>query len=84
MRLMCDLELDKHDVEHRFDIGFDEYFADALAGLQRFSDDGLVRLTDNAIFIEGAGRLLLRNIAMNFDAYLDTIGKNKPVFSRTV
>jgi oxygen-independent coproporphyrinogen-3 oxidase len=84
MRLMCDLELDKHDVEHRFDIGFDEYFADALAGLQRFSDDGLIRLTDKAIFIEGAGRLLLRNIAMNFDAYLDTIGKNKPVFSRTV
>ena len=38
----------------------------------------------NKITIVGAGRLLLRNIAMCFDAYLDAVGKNKPVFSRTL
>jgi len=30
MRLMCDLELDKREVERRFEIVFDEYFSDAL------------------------------------------------------
>jgi len=43
-----------------------------------------VTLAPEKISIIGAGRLLLRNIAMCFDAYLDAMGKNKPVFSRTV
>lgn len=84
MRLMCDLELDKGDVEQRFGIVFDEYFAPSLEALGRFVEDGLVELHSHKIVIAGAGRLLLRNIAMCFDAYLDSIGKNKPVFSRTV
>jgi hypothetical protein len=36
------------------------------------------------ILIKGAGRLLLRNIAMCFDAYLEKMSGTKPVFSRTV
>lgn len=84
MRLMCDLELDKQEVEGRFGIVFDEYFEQALQELNRFVDDGLVTLTRSTITIEGAGRLLLRNIAMCFDAYLQTLSTEKPVFSRTV
>ncbi len=41
-------------------------------------------LGPDRIRIVGAGRLLLRNIAMCFDAYLDSMMKTKPVFSRTV
>jgi coproporphyrinogen III oxidase-like Fe-S oxidoreductase len=44
----------------------------------------LVIRTPGKIAIVGAGRLLLRNIAMCFDAYLDSMTKDKPVFSRTV
>lgn len=84
MRLMCDLELPKKDVEERFGIVFDEYFGEALDELDRFVDDGLVTLTADRISIEGAGRLLLRNIAMCFDAYLERMRGDKPVFSRTV
>jgi oxygen-independent coproporphyrinogen III oxidase len=84
MRLMCDLELDKFAVEKVFNIRFDEYFETALEQLKQFVGDGLVELSVNEIRIVGAGRLLLRNIAMCFDAYIDTMGKTKPVFSRTV
>jgi oxygen-independent coproporphyrinogen-3 oxidase len=84
IRLMCDLELDKKDVEQRFGIRFDEYFEDALIQLRQFTDDNLVDILPDAIKIKGSGRLLLRNIAMCFDAYLDKMQKEKPIFSRTV
>ncbi len=83
-RLMCDLELKKSDVEKLFSIDFDEYFEEALEQLETFVDDDLVEHTLNGIRIIGNGRLVLRNIAMCFDAYLDTMQKEKPVFSRTV
>ncbi len=84
MRLMCDLELDIPAVEQMFGIEFDRYFASSLGALEHFVDDGLVALSPERITIQGGGRLLLRNIAMCFDAYLDLMMKTKPVFSRTV
>lgn len=84
MRLMCDLELDVPAVERTFGIDFDEYFASSLGRLEQFADDGLVTMTPGRITIRGGGRLLLRNIAMCFDAYLDSMMKTRPVFSRTV
>jgi oxygen-independent coproporphyrinogen-3 oxidase len=84
MRLMCDLELDTNQVERKFGIVFDTYFESSLHDLAQFVDEGLVRLEGTTISIVGAGRLLLRNIAMCFDAYLNTMSAHKPVFSRTV
>lgn len=84
LRLMCDLELDKRTVEKLFNIRFDEYFRASLDQLEQFAEDGLVELRDDTITISRAGRLVLRNIAMCFDAYLDKVGKETPVFSRTV
>jgi len=84
MRLMCDLELDKASVEEKFGIDFDDTFASSLESLQAFAEDGLVVLEPGKISIVGVGRLLLRNIAMCFDAYIDSMTKTKPVFSRTV
>jgi oxygen-independent coproporphyrinogen-3 oxidase len=84
MRLMCDLDLDTRNVEQRFGIDFAEYFARSLEALQPFETDGLVLITPGRIAIVGAGRLLLRNIAMCFDAYLESMLTTKPVFSRTV
>lgn len=84
MRLMCDLELDIRDVERRFDIAFHDYFASSLNALASLQDDGLVEIRDDRIAIPEAGRLLLRNIAMPFDAYLDGMTRKTPIFSRTV
>lgn len=84
MRLMCDLELDIPSVEEKFGIDFATYFAPSLRALQPMEQDGLVEVDERMIRIVGAGRLLLRNIAMPFDAYLDSMSKTKPLFSRTV
>lgn len=84
MRLMCDLELDMRAVERKFAISFTEYFAESLASMHQFVEEGMVTVADGKISILGAGRLLLRNIAMCFDAYLGSMTSAKPIFSRTV
>ena len=84
MRLMCDLELDVRAVEEKFGIDFAATFASSLKALAPLEADGLVEITQDRIKIAGTGRLLLRNIAMCFDAYLESMAKTKPIFSRTV
>jgi oxygen-independent coproporphyrinogen-3 oxidase len=84
MRLMCDLELDMTSVERQFGIDFESYFARALEALAPLEQDGLVERRGSRLVIVGPGRLLLRNIAMCFDAYLERLSKEKPIFSRTV
>ena len=84
MRLMCDMELDKRSIEQKYNISFNEYFERSLPKLNPFIADGLVSMTDDKIVVHGLGRLVIRNIAMAFDAYLDTMLKEKPIFSKTV
>lgn len=84
-RLMCDFELRKQDVEKRFDIVFDDYFAEALAKLEPMILDGLVEMPNGALEVTEMGQLLVRNIAMAFDKYLGEMEKkNTPMFSKTV
>ncbi|MBN1398321.1 MAG: oxygen-independent coproporphyrinogen III oxidase [Bacteroidetes bacterium] len=84
MRLMCDLELDKREVEKKFGIVFDEYFLDSLEKLKEFLQLNLITFDNGRILITQAGRFVLRNIAMCFDKYLPGMPKEKQVFSRTV
>lgn len=84
MELMCNLEVSKSETQKRFGIVFDEYFSQALIQLEEFEQLQLVRNGTEGIFVLGAGRLLLRNIAMCFDAYLPALQQNRAVFSRTV
>jgi oxygen-independent coproporphyrinogen III oxidase len=84
MRLMCDLELSFASVEQKFGIVFNDVFAQALEQLKPLEADGLVEIDPKGIRIVGPGRLLLRNIAMCFDAYLDRLTRERPIFSRTV
>ncbi|MCG8608130.1 oxygen-independent coproporphyrinogen III oxidase [bacterium] len=83
MRLMCDFELHKQPIENKFQINFDEYFANALPQLQAFDEDGLIEPPNGDIVVTEMGRLLIRNIAMIFDKYLAE-KQDKPLFSRTV
>lgn len=85
MRLMCDFELDKKRVEEKFDINFDSYFEDAMPELERFAADGLIEWPNGKISVTDMGRLLIRNIAMVFDKYLNqTKKRDTPAYSRTV
>ncbi len=83
-RLMCDFEIDKGDVERRFDIKFDSYFADGIDQLTDFLVEGCVTNSPDTITVHDMGRFIIRNIAMCFDAYLEKITKEHPLFSRTV
>jgi len=76
--------LDKTRIEKRFGIDFDDYFAESAVKLTRFIDDGLVEPTDAGFHVTPMGRLVIRNIAMCFDRYIDGMRQSKPIFSRTV
>jgi oxygen-independent coproporphyrinogen-3 oxidase len=84
MQLMCNLEIDKPRVEREFGINFDQYFADDIKKLDVFIDEGLVENTADSIKVSESGLLIIRNIAMCFDAYLEQMIREKPVFSKTV
>ncbi|WP_297829215.1 oxygen-independent coproporphyrinogen III oxidase [Thermomonas sp.] len=83
--LMCQGEIPVAALERRYDIRFDDYFADSLAQLQPLVDDQLVEIASRRITATSRGRLLLRNIAMCFDRYLNqpAIDTN-PRFSRAI
>ncbi len=83
-RLMCDLEIDKNDIEHRYGISFDSYFTDGIKKLDEFIADGFVVNTPDTLVVRGLGRLIIRNIAMCFDAYIEKMMKERPIFSRTL
>ncbi|MEH6388569.1 oxygen-independent coproporphyrinogen III oxidase [Pseudomonas profundi] len=80
--LMCHGRVDYAKFEQRYQINFAEYFADALALLREHERDGLVELHDDALVLLPQGHLLMRSVAMTFDAYLGEEQKGK--FSRTV
>ena len=84
-QLMCQGEVPIGALERRYAIDFDTYFADALERLQPLVADDLVRLQPDRITVTSQGRLLLRNIAMCFDRYLDQPATAAvPRFSRAI
>lgn len=86
--LMCNGRLDIDEVERRFGLRFDQYFAAELAELtapESPQADGLVRVGPALIEVTPLGRTFVRNICMVFDRYLRArTSGSKPVFSRTV
>ena len=83
-KLMCNFHLDKGEIETRYGIDFDEYFAVELEALRMPVEHGFVELTGDTIDVVGAGRLFIRNVGMIFDAYLAKKTGTRPMFSRTV
>jgi oxygen-independent coproporphyrinogen-3 oxidase len=82
-RLMCHFVLYKAEIEAAYGVRFDQNFAGALEELKPMEVDGLLSLHPDRIEVLPLGRLLVRNIAMPFDAYLGRAGEAKR-FSRTV
>lgn len=86
MELMCQFQLSQQDIEEKyhlgFDIDFDDYFWREIPQLRALEADGLVKLYSDGIEITPIGRLLIRNIASVFDAYL---GERKAgTFSKSI
>lgn len=84
MELMSNFSLDIKRVEKTFKIDFKEYFADALETLKEFENAQLLSISDEKIEANATGAMLIRNIAMPFDAYLNNIPEEKRRFSKTI
>jgi oxygen-independent coproporphyrinogen III oxidase len=84
MSLMSNFKLDIKKIEREWHINFNEYFGDAILALQSFVDEDLLTVNDSEIKASETGELLIRNICMPFDAYLQKIPEDKRRFSKTV
>lgn len=71
-RLMCNFELSIASVELAYPVTFASYFAPELERLQVLVDDGLLTIDAEWLTVTLKGRLLIRNICMIFDCYLNT------------
>ncbi|MEB3245838.1 MAG: oxygen-independent coproporphyrinogen III oxidase [Vampirovibrionales bacterium] len=65
--------------------GFETYFAKSLQALKQPMQDGLIEAGDRVLTLTPLGRVLARNVAMAFDAYLpaENVAAEKQ-FSKTV
>ncbi len=84
MELMANFWVDIKRVESEFKIDFQEYFKDDLPKLKEFEEANLVRVSKDKIEVSPTGTMLIRNIAMAFDAYMDKYKNSKKSFSKTV
>jgi oxygen-independent coproporphyrinogen-3 oxidase len=82
MRLMCDLGLEYEAMSLLLGLDFKAHFGQELESLEDMESDGLLVKTPQSLIVTDLGRLLIRNIAMRFDAYASTRKDNR--FSRTI
>lgn len=84
MELMSNFKLNIPRIEKEHDIKFNEYFKDAIEALQEFEKEDIVKIDEKEISVSLTGTMLIRNIAMPFDAYLKKVPEEKRKFSKTV
>lgn len=81
-RLICNFRLDFQELETEYCMVFGDYFASEMETLAAMQADGLLHLDSSEIRVEPAGRLLIRNICMVFDRYLQM--QNEGRYSRII
>jgi oxygen-independent coproporphyrinogen-3 oxidase len=81
--IMCHGEISFDRIEANFAIDFHEHFAREILALEKMEADGLLEMAGDAFTVTPAGRLLLRNIAMVFDEYLQP-QEETPRYSRVI
>lgn len=77
MRLICNFKLDCNEIQDHYAIDFKQYFKKELKQLQGMIEDSLLSVENNRILVRPAGRLLIRNICMVFDKYLQTESQDR-------
>ncbi len=80
--LMCHGRVEFAELEARHGIRFLDYFAESLASLDEHLADELVQIHADALVLLPRGQLMMRSVAMAFDAYLGEGQSGR--FSRTV
>ena len=79
--IMCNLRLHSDAFSESTSKTVSALLHKANPAIRQFEEDGLVVRQEKGFTVTDTGRLFLRNIAMEFDAYL---GKGNAQFSRTV
>ena len=81
-QLICHFELKFKDIESVFKINFSDYFFNELKVIKEMQKDSLLQISEDRILVLPEGKMLIRNICMVFDVYLN---KNKEQrFSKTI
>jgi oxygen-independent coproporphyrinogen III oxidase len=83
MKLMCNFELDFREIEKQFNINFIKYFVWGLRNLTEMQNEDLLEISNDSLKVKNMGRMLIRNIAMSFDGYIER-KEDKAKYSRTV
>jgi oxygen-independent coproporphyrinogen-3 oxidase len=84
-QLMCNFHLDPAEVERRFGICFETYFARELAELREGPvRHGFLEIEGGGLRLTPTGRLFVRNVCMSFDRHLRAKAPDTPIFSRTI
>ena len=80
--LMCHGEITIQDFEFLYELDFRQHFAEAWTQLEKFEEEGLVKLSPAKIELTPLGMLFTRNLAMPFDRHLKAGGAQN--FSNTI
>ncbi len=85
-RILCHGQVRADEFEARFGRGFGAAYARELGCLAQHAADGLLEIGEGGgLSLTPLGRLLVRNVAMVFDAYLgEQQRQGRPLFSKTV
>jgi oxygen-independent coproporphyrinogen-3 oxidase len=83
-QIMCYGVLDFAATAKRHRIDFQQYFAHELVALEPMVADGLAEWAAPGLRVQPAGRLLLRHLAMAFDAYLPGVQASGQRFSKAI
>lgn len=83
-QVMCNEGLRYRDIETRWELDFAMAFAPELARLAELADDGLIDMDGNGFSVTPAGRLLIRIVAMVFDAYQPSVVDARNRFSKVI
>jgi oxygen-independent coproporphyrinogen-3 oxidase len=82
-QLMCRNEMIFDEIDQNFGCDCREYFSNELAQLEPMQADDLLEVGSDQIRVTPKGRLLIRNIAMVFDAATAKL-KEKRTFSKVI
>lgn len=83
MQLMCNFHLNWNEIENEFSISAKEVFKNEMEELKKFEEMNLLQMADDSVQVLPRGQVLVRNIAMTFDRYLDKNEKAQR-FSQTI